>query len=89
MQIDDFDLELEKVVRIIRYNKAKKVCIQLPSGIKPYANKIYDYLEKEVSKDNCVIFIWAGSCFGACDYPYYLDKYGFDLIIQWGHSEWI
>lgn len=76
-----YNLELEKAVKEIRKAKAKKVCIQLPDGLKPEATKIAGYLEKETKAE---IFIWADSCFGACDIP----KLDVDLLIQWGHSKW-
>lgn len=77
-----YKLELEKAVKEIKSNKAKKVCLQLPDGLKPKAKEITDYLRE---KTNAEIFIWAGTCFGACDIP---PIKNFDLLIQWGHSKW-
>jgi 2-(3-amino-3-carboxypropyl)histidine synthase len=79
----EIDLELQKAEQKIKDTSAKKVCIQLPDGIKPKAGEIYDYLRTHTKAD---IFIWAGSCYGACDIPVELEMLGFDLIIQWGHS---
>jgi 2-(3-amino-3-carboxypropyl)histidine synthase len=75
-----YNLELDKAVKEIKKSKAKTACIQLPDGLKPRANEIVDYLEKNT---NAQILIYAGSCFGACDVP----NVKADLIIQWGHSE--
>ena len=69
----------------IKKAKAKRVCIQLPDGLKPKAKEIADEIS---SKTDAEVFIWMDSCFGACDVPD-LSKYGVDLLIQWGHSEWI
>ena len=77
----DYDLELDKVVEKIKKNKAKKVVIQLPDGLKPRATEIVFYLEKQTNSE---IFIWFGSCYGSCDVPNLKD---FDLLIQFGHSE--
>jgi 2-(3-amino-3-carboxypropyl)histidine synthase len=77
----EYDLELEKVTREIIKAKAKKVLIQLPDGLKPEATRITKYLKE---KTRAEIFIWLGSCFGACDTP---NLNGFDLLIQWGHSK--
>jgi 2-(3-amino-3-carboxypropyl)histidine synthase len=77
-----YDLELERAVKELKKNKAKSVCIQLPDGLKPYAGTIKDKLEKETKAE---VFIWLGSCYGACDFPKGLDV---DLLIQWGHGEW-
>ena len=80
-----YDLELDKVVKEINSKKAKLVCIQLPDGLKPEAKNIKERLEKDTSAD---IVFWLGSCFGACDIPQGLDKLNFDLLIQFGHSQW-
>jgi diphthamide biosynthesis enzyme Dph1/Dph2-like protein len=79
----EFDLELDKATDLINKEKANKVCIQLPDGLKPKAKEIADTLKEKTCAD---IVIWAGSCFGACDTPS-LPK-DFDLLLQWGHSAW-
>jgi len=79
-----YDLELERVVGTIKKNKAKKVLLQFPEGMKPYAQKIVDEVEDKV---NCNCFIWLGSCFGACDLPLEVERLGVDLIVQFGHSK--
>ena len=81
----DYDLELDNAVAKIKKEKAKRVCIQLPDGLKPQAGKIAKYLEEKTGAD---ILIWLGSCFGACDVPTQVENVGVDLLIQWGHSEW-
>jgi 2-(3-amino-3-carboxypropyl)histidine synthase len=78
----DIDLELERVAAFIMSEKAKRVIIQLPDGLKPRAAEISDYLE---DKTKAQVFIWQSSCYGACDTP---DVDGFDLLVQFGHSEW-
>lgn len=81
-----YNLELEKAISEIRKSKAKKVCIQLPDGLKPRAREIADELH---DKTGAEILIWMGTCFGACDTPLGLERIGVDLLIQWGHTEWI
>ncbi|MBL7147919.1 MAG: diphthamide synthesis protein [Nanoarchaeota archaeon] len=80
----DYDLELDKVVEIIKKEKAKLVCIQLVDGLKPNALDIVKYLEKNT---NTRILVWMGSCFGACDIPLELKNLNIDLLIQFGHNE--
>jgi diphthamide biosynthesis enzyme Dph1/Dph2-like protein len=77
----EYDLELKRAAQLIIKNKAKTVCVQLPDGLKPRAKEIVEYLS---AKTRAKIFVWAGSCFGACDTPQ-LPK-DFDMLIQWGHS---
>lgn len=79
----EYDLELNRIILEIKQEKAKKVLLQFPDGMKPYATAIVDYLKEKV---DAKIFIWFGSCFGACDTPKSED---FDLLIQFGHSAWI
>ena len=79
----NYDLELDKVTDLITKERAKNVCIQLPDGLKPKSKEVADSIK---SKTKANVFIWAGSCFGACDTPD-LPK-DFDLLIQWGHSAW-
>ncbi|HLD15161.1 MAG TPA: diphthamide synthesis protein [Candidatus Nanoarchaeia archaeon] len=82
LELEKYDLELDKVVERIKKEKAKTVCIQLPDGLKPEATKIAKYLEE---KTNCKVFIWLESNWGSCDYPLSLDK-KVDLLINFGHT---
>lgn len=84
MEINNYNLELEKVFKEIKKKKAKKVLIQLPDGLKPASIEIADKLHKETGAE---VMIWFGSCYGACDIPN-VDKKDIDLIIQFGHSAW-
>ena len=79
-----YDLELGNVVKKIKAEKARVVCIQLPDGLKPKAAEIQDAIEKNT---DARVIIWAGSCYGGCDIPD-LSKLRVDLLIQWGHSDW-
>jgi 2-(3-amino-3-carboxypropyl)histidine synthase len=83
---EKYNLELEKAVKEINKSKAKLVLLQFPDGLKPYATIIADYLGKET---NAEFLIWAGSCFGACDVPFEVErlKPKIDLTIQFGHNE--
>jgi len=80
----EYNLELNKIIRKINSENLTKICIQLPDGLKPKAKQIKDTIEKETKAE---VFIWFGSCFGACDIPEQVEKLGVELLIQWGHSE--
>ena len=80
-----YDLELDNVVKKIKAEKAKTVCIQLPDGLKPAAAEIQQAIEQNTKAR---VLIWAASCYGACDVPLEVQRLGVDLLIQWGHSEW-
>jgi diphthamide biosynthesis enzyme Dph1/Dph2-like protein len=76
-----YDFELEKVIERINRTRANKVLIQLPDGLKIDATEIVDEIEKATKAE---VFVWAGSCFGACDVP---DVKNIDLLIQFGHTK--
>lgn len=77
--INSYEFEIKKAKDAIDKLQPKTVIVQLPDGLKPYANNIVD----ELATKDVKIYIWAGSCFGACDIP--LEKA--DLLIQFGHNE--
>ncbi|MBI2146042.1 diphthamide synthesis protein [Candidatus Woesearchaeota archaeon] len=78
-----YDIEIEKAIAKIKEKKAVMVCIQLPDGMKPYAQEIE---QKITSETNARVLIWLGSNFGACDIPIGLNRLGIDLFIAWGHN---
>jgi len=82
---DIYELEIDKIVKTIKKEKAGKVLLQFPDGMKPYSKVICDEIE---DKSNVECFIWLGSCFGACDIPIEVEGLGVDLIVQFGHSSW-
>jgi len=77
----EYDLELERIVKEINKKKAKTVLLQLPDGLKQYSTQLTDFLQEKTKAE---IRIWLGSCFGACDIP----QSNADLIIQFGHAKW-
>lgn len=84
----NYELELDGVVKEIKKQKSKKVLIQLPEFFKPYATEIQNKLQEKLKKANVQFFIWLDTCFGACDLPIEAERLGIDLIIQFGHSNW-
>jgi 2-(3-amino-3-carboxypropyl)histidine synthase len=82
---EKYELEIPKIVSNIKNQGAKKVLLQFPEGLKPYAQVICDEVSE---KANCECFIWMGTCFGACDVPLEVEKLGVDMIVQFGHSAW-
>ena len=83
----DYDLEIEKIVKTIRKEKAKRVLLQFPDGLKRWATAVAEELKKQ-TKNKVEIFIWMNTCFGACDVPLEVENLGVDLIVQFGHSDW-
>ena len=77
------NLELDKLLDAIFKSKAETILIQLPDGLKPKANDIKEKVKEKFPETK--LTFWAGSCYGACDVPNVKD---FDLLVQFGHSEW-
>ncbi len=80
-----YNLEIDNIIREIKKQKAKTVCLQLPDGIKPKAEEIQKTIEKETDAQ---VIIWGGSCYGSCDLPLEVKRLGVDLLIHFGHSPW-
>lgn len=82
-----YNLELDNIAKEIKKTKAKTVLIQLPDGLKPKAEIIVDYIEKNTKAK---AFIWLGTCYGGCDIPNTSSiSPKIDLIIQIGHNKFI
>ena len=82
---EKYDLELDDIINKIKKQKARLVLLQFADGLKQYATSVVDYLEEKTGAE---FLIWLGSCYGACDIPE-VKKLGVDLLVQWGHSEFI
>ncbi len=83
----DYNLELARIVsEVKKLDKEKvKVCLQFPDGLKAKATEAVKELEK-LTGGKASFFIWSGSNFGGCDYPWYLKELGFDLLVNFGHA---
>jgi diphthamide biosynthesis enzyme Dph1/Dph2-like protein len=77
------NLELNKLLSAISESNAETVLVQLPDGLKPKASLIQEKVKEKFP--SVKLTFWAGSCYGACDVPNVKD---FDLLVQFGHSEW-
>ncbi|MFH1589638.1 MAG: diphthamide synthesis protein [archaeon] len=80
-----YKYDLKKAIEAIKAEKAEKVLLHLPDGMKPKANEIQAAINKETDTE---VLIWAGSCFGACDLPIEAKNIGIDMIIHFGHTKW-
>jgi len=80
----EYNLEISKIIKEIKKQRAKKILIQLPDGLKPKATEIVDKIE---SKTNAKCFIWMDTNFGACDLPLGIEKLKIDLLVHFGHSK--
>jgi 2-(3-amino-3-carboxypropyl)histidine synthase len=79
-----YEFDFERVINKIKKQKAKRVLLQFPDGLKQYATEVVDYLEEKTGAE---FLIWFGDCFGACDTPTGIENLGIDLVVQFGHND--
>jgi 2-(3-amino-3-carboxypropyl)histidine synthase len=81
-----FDLEEKRLANEIRKRKVKRVLIQLPEGLKPYAPRLAVVVENAGAQ----ALISADPCYGACDLAISgAQALSADLIVHYGHSKMI
>jgi len=85
--LEEYDLQLDNIVKEIKKVKAKIVLLQFPDGLKPYATSVADYLSEQ-TKGKVEFLVWIETCYGACDTPVLPQKIEkqVDLAVQFGHS---
>ena len=82
-----YDLELETVYSEINKRKANRVLLQLLDGMRPFALKIVEDIEKNTIAN---VFLSGDSCYGACDIAISQAKeLDADLLVHYGHSSMI
>lgn len=75
----EYDLELNKICRIINEKKYKKVMVQIPEGLKIYINEIIETIENET---DALVILSGAPCYGACD----IVENDADFLVHFGHS---
>jgi len=81
-----FDFEKQKLVTELKKLKPKKVLVQLPEGIKRQATNIAETIEDL----GIEVIISGETCWGGCCvYPKEAELVGADLIVHFGHAEFI
>ncbi|MFH1174330.1 MAG: diphthamide synthesis protein [archaeon] len=81
-----YNLELDKAIAAIKKSQPTCILIQLPDGLKPRAKEIQEALRKHTTAE---LLIWSGSNFGSCDLPLEVKHLGVDLVLHFGHPEWV
>jgi 2-(3-amino-3-carboxypropyl)histidine synthase len=86
MKTSSYDSEEKRLAKEIRQRKAKRVLIQLPEGLKPYAPRLVTIVEKA----GALAFISADPCYGACDLAIHeAHALSADIIVHYGHTQMI
>ena len=82
--MNNYNFELDRIIEEIKKNNAKTIGLQFPEGLKKYAVKIADEIEKNTNS-KAIIFI--DPVYGACDTKEEDAKIlGIDLIFHFGHN---
>ena len=82
-----YDLELNKVVSKIKELDAKRVLLQLPDGMRPFAVQMVNAITSAIKTK---VFLSGNSCYGACDIS--IDQargLDIDLIVHYGHTQYV
>lgn len=79
----EIDFEIEKIIELLKNKKYKKVLLQFPDGLKPYSKYVYDIVKQYADE----VYIWFESNYGGCDIPIWVEKYGIELIVHFGHTK--
>jgi 2-(3-amino-3-carboxypropyl)histidine synthase len=80
--MQQFDIDMERVISIIKDRNCKKVGLQFPEGLKRRATDLAEEIEK---KTNVSVIISGNPCFGACDIDTVLvDRV--DVLFHFGHA---
>ncbi|MFH0904972.1 MAG: diphthamide synthesis protein, partial [Methanobacteriota archaeon] len=80
--MEPFDLDLERVIRIIKDRNCKTVGLQFPEGLKRRAPGIAGDIE---GKTGASVIISGNPCFGACDIDTVLAG-RVDVLFHFGHA---
>jgi 2-(3-amino-3-carboxypropyl)histidine synthase len=80
--MEQFDLDIERVIRIIKDRNCKTVGLQFPEGLKRRAPGIAGDIEE---KTGAHVIISGNPCFGACDIDTVLAG-RVDVLFHFGHA---
>jgi 2-(3-amino-3-carboxypropyl)histidine synthase len=79
-----YDLDLERVVELVKARGAKRVLIQAPDGLKQYVKDLCESLNEQ----GAMAIVSGDPCFGGCDLAYSEASFiGADLLVHIGHQE--
>lgn len=79
-----YELELERIADEITRRGARRVLLQLPDGMRPFAFQIAEYIRKATPSE---VIISGDSCYGACDLASRQAlELNVDLLIHYGHA---
>lgn len=79
-----YELELERVISEIKKRGSRRILLQFPDGMRPYAFEIAEHIRGETPTE---VIISGDSCYGACDIASQQAlELDVDLLIHYGHA---
>ncbi|MEM4485724.1 MAG: diphthamide biosynthesis enzyme Dph2 [Zestosphaera sp.] len=84
--LENYQIDLSKIIRIINERRPSKVLLQIPEGFKNRSYGLVDYLASAAG-GGVEIHVDAGPCFGACLIDQDVTK-DYDLVIHLGHERY-
>lgn len=81
--MEQFDLNIEKVIGIIKEKRSRNIGLQFPEGLKRKALGIAKEIEENTGAN---VIISGNPCFGACDIDTSISGM-VDVLFHFGHSE--
>ncbi|MCK5559462.1 MAG: diphthamide biosynthesis enzyme Dph2 [Thermoplasmata archaeon] len=86
----NYELELDEICKIVFEKGYYTIGVQLPEGLKLYAEAIKDYIEERLQAQGqeLAIIISGEPCYGACDLvDRQFKDFGVQCLFHFGHSE--
>lgn len=82
-----YDLELDVVISKIKEIDAKRVLLQLPDGMRPFAVQLVSAIKEATGS---MVFLSGNSCYGACDISIEQARHlNVDLMVHYGHTQYV
>jgi 2-(3-amino-3-carboxypropyl)histidine synthase len=81
---DLYNLELPRVVEEVKRRGSRRVLLQLPDGMRPFAFQLVKAIREGAGAE---VLLSGDSCYGACDIANrQASELGADLLVHYGHS---
>ncbi|MEL9939748.1 MAG: 2-(3-amino-3-carboxypropyl)histidine synthase subunit 1/2 [Ignisphaera sp.] len=85
---NDYDFEIDNIVKFIEENKARKILLQMPEGLQVCSSLIVDSLKNRLG-DSIEIYLSLNPSYGSCLVDEYgASEIGADVVIHIGHDEY-
>jgi len=85
MELLDYEIDLDELVRTIQKKHMKRILLQLPEGLKSISQGLVDIITQRTAVQ---VLLIADPCYGACDLPCidHIRLLGIDAIVHIGHT---